>query len=1003
MYLGKTVTPANGYYENIEWSSDNEDVVKVNGEGCITGISTGSAIVAAIVDNSVRTEVKVNTYEIQSNIENQEEAAFVEGVSGDIIDDIGNNENPDLSNTDISESDLEDIKDEIHTGIENGDTFHTDIVSIKQTFETYKNSWGQIQKAARNLNAQFAGAYNIEVEMYHKDKNDTNYHIGNITELENEITFTLDLVGNTKKYVLVRVHKNANGEEEYESIDFTVNEDGTLTVKSDKFSDFILCTVPDEEELSAVSNIHWVADSSATLAWDAVEGADYYAVTVEVYELDGTTLIGSTETGTASTELDVQQEINAVIAETEYTDVKAKCCVTAKRTLSDGEYIQASLPTYSEAMEYLLPIGLEPPTNLVLDQETYDLSFNAVSGATNYELVWCGGGYGGGTYTFSEESGVVKGNILDFIKFWYYYENNAGKEINAYVNVIAYDADGNKSNISKPSNSISYYGDPLVESPKNLYLNAETYELTFDAVAGATKYELVWCGGGYGGGTYTFSEENGVVKGDISDFLKYWYYYQNYAGEEISAYVNVIAYDADGNKSNTSKASNSISYYGDPLVESPKNLYLNAETYELTFDAVSGATKYELVWCGGGYGGGSYTFSEEKGVVNGDISDFIKYWYYYENNAGKEINAYVNVIAYDASGNHSNISEPSNTIVYCNYVLVESIALSPELPYCCVGRSIYLGKTITPINAYYESIEWIADDPEVVVVDSTGKITGVSVGTAIITAKIGEVSSSVLVTVYEVSSNIADETENGKVTDTAGDIIDEIMNTENPEISNTDINPENVKDIKEEIAEAIENGDSFHTDIVSIQQTFETYKNNWGQIQKAAKNLNAHFAGAYNIEVEMYHKDNNDTDHHIGNITELENEVTFTIDLVGNSKKYVLVRVHKNADGEEEYESIDFTVNEDGTLTVKSDKFSDFVILSLDGTSEYNPGDVDGDGVINAKDVTMLRRHLAGGWSVTVNLVNSDVNGDGTINAKDVTILRRYLAGGWGVILGKQD
>ena len=62
-------------------------------------------------------------------------------------------------------------------------------------------------------------------------------------------------------------------------------------------------------------------------------------------------------------------------------------------------------------------------------------------------------------------------------------------------------------------------------------------------------------------------------------------------------------------------------------------------------------------------------------------------------------------------------------------------------------------------------------------------------------------------------------------------------------------------------------------------------------------------------------------------------------------------------------------------------------------------GDVNGDGVVNAKDVTTLRRHLAGGWSVTIVDANSDINGDGTINAKDVTMLRRALAGGWGIVL----
>ena len=67
---------------------------------------------------------------------------------------------------------------------------------------------------------------------------------------------------------------------------------------------------------------------------------------------------------------------------------------------------------------------------------------------------------------------------------------------------------------------------------------------------------------------------------------------------------------------------------------------------------------------------------------------------------------------------------------------------------------------------------------------------------------------------------------------------------------------------------------------------------------------------------------------------------------------------------------------------------------------DVKKGDVNGDSIIDAKDVTALRRFLAGGWNVTIADVNADTNGDGTIDAKDVTLLRRYLAGGWGVELG---
>ena len=60
-------------------------------------------------------------------------------------------------------------------------------------------------------------------------------------------------------------------------------------------------------------------------------------------------------------------------------------------------------------------------------------------------------------------------------------------------------------------------------------------------------------------------------------------------------------------------------------------------------------------------------------------------------------------------------------------------------------------------------------------------------------------------------------------------------------------------------------------------------------------------------------------------------------------------------------------------------------------------GDVNGDGMINLKDVVMLRRFIAGGWGIEVDPRTADVNSDGTINLKDAVMLRRYIAGGWNV------
>jgi hypothetical protein len=73
--------------------------------------------------------------------------------------------------------------------------------------------------------------------------------------------------------------------------------------------------------------------------------------------------------------------------------------------------------------------------------------------------------------------------------------------------------------------------------------------------------------------------------------------------------------------------------------------------------------------------------------------------------------------------------------------------------------------------------------------------------------------------------------------------------------------------------------------------------------------------------------------------------------------------------------------------------------IKIEKNDRKYKGDINIDGEINAKDVTQLRRYLAGGWNVNVDKSEADLNEDKEINAKDVTLLRRYLAGGWGVVL----
>lgn len=65
---------------------------------------------------------------------------------------------------------------------------------------------------------------------------------------------------------------------------------------------------------------------------------------------------------------------------------------------------------------------------------------------------------------------------------------------------------------------------------------------------------------------------------------------------------------------------------------------------------------------------------------------------------------------------------------------------------------------------------------------------------------------------------------------------------------------------------------------------------------------------------------------------------------------------------------------------------------------EYTPGDLNGDGKINNKDLGLLQQYL-NGWMVTVSEKGADANGDGKVNNKDLGLLQQYL-NGWNVELG---
>lgn len=104
------------------------------------------------------------------------------------------------------------------------------------------------------------------------------------------------------------------------------------------------------------------------------------------------------------------------------------------------------------------------------------------------------------------------------------------------------------------------------------------------------------------------------------------------------------------------------------------------------------------------------------------------------------------------------------------------------------------------------------------------------------------------------------------------------------------------------------------------------------------------------------------------------------------------VAAYKDADGN--YVALKAVANEDGS-------YSYVVPEEVTEVTVAVKGDLDGDGLINMKDLARLRHDMANGTGEDgLTRLIIDLDGDGIVNMKDMGLLRRYLAGGYDIELG---
>ena len=775
-------------------------------------------------------------------------------------------------------------------------------------------------------------------------------------------------------------------------------------------------------ELDTPTGLTWKEGSTATATWNAVENANYYYVNVYVYDNSGN-IIGVEETGTSNVELDVQQEIVKIMQGKSVKKYSVSFEVKAQYQ-DQNQVIESNTSIQSDLLDFEIngTIKYVTPQNLTID-DNYNVSFDSIANADYYALYFKMNNSTSWTHDAflsprqgTISNGKIKFNIENYIKESYKERGYKGETVQVSFKVQVIAASGSTTYLNSDesiySNSVSFSNSDIIKyaTPQNLTID-DNYNVSFDSIANADYYALYFKMNNSTSWTHDAflsprqgTISNGKIKFNIENYIKESYKERGYKGEtvQVSFKVQVIAASGSTTYLNSDESiySNSVSFSNSDIIKyaTPQNLTID-DNYNVSFDSIANADYYALYFKMNNSTSWTHDafLSPRQGTIsNGkikfNIKNYIKESYIKRgfSNETVKISYKVQVIA--ASGNTTYLNSDESTysnIAYYNpngSTIINSIILSPNKPVIAVGKSLYIGKTIEPNNAIYSIINWKSNNSNIVSIDNMGKITGVRKGNATITAQINNASQDAEVSVYEIASNINNSEENSQVIDKATDIITSIIKDE--DTSNTDIT--NVNDAINEIETGAENGDDFNIDINYNTKTATEYSDIESQI-KEKYGEDKQIAGGYDVRMELSHTDSQNNKHHIGNITNFDNKVSFEVDLLddmpeiklGQRRKYSIAKLHNN-----ELELLNVNVN-NNKISTSSNEFSDFILLYQDADMK---GDVSIDSKVNITDVALINSHVKKVNILTGDeLARADVNGDGKVNITDVALVNSHV------------
>lgn len=271
------------------------------------------------------------------------------------------------------------------------------------------------------------------------------------------------------------------------------------------------------------------------------------------------------------------------------------------------------------------------------------------------------------------------------------------------------------------------------------------------------------------------------------------------------------------------------------------------------------------------------------------------------------------------------------------YNKVQSISLNTTYSDLNVGDTIKLQATISPSNAENKNVNWTTSDSSIATVDNNGNVKGLKNGVVTITATTQDQGKTAICTINVLS---------GKVTGITLDKTNYVLSIGDSLAINPKIMPTSAKNTNYTVK-------SSNTNVVSVDGNIVTAKGE-GEATLTFTTQEGGFTAQAKVVVTSQKKSI-----YVDSSLRLEDNVLSKLDLKNNLVSNIKSKITTNYDV--------VIVNIDGTQLENEDRVGTGTKIQFKEKGkvieEYTVliyGDVDGSGVINARDLLMLQRYLLG-------------------------------------------